>query len=58
MHQAWVVARLTAYAPKKSDKFIKLEALMQKPEQKGQQQRQTAEEQIAVMQAIMKGRRR
>lgn len=57
MHHAWIVARLTAYAPKKSNKFVKLDELIQKPPANGKPQ-QNADQQIEVMRSILAARKR
>ncbi len=57
MHQAWVGAQLTAYAPQKSDKFTKLDTLLHKPDAPTRT-RQTPEQQLEVMRGILAGRKR
>ncbi len=58
MEQAWVTARLNAYAPTKSDKFVKLEAILDKGVVPTVRPKQTPEQQIAVFKSVMAGRRR
>ena len=57
MQLAFVTAKLTAYAPQKSDKFVKLDALLHKPEGPARP-RQTPDQQIEVLRSILAGRRR
>lgn len=52
-----MTAKLTAYAPTKADKFVKLDAILHKPDMP-KQSRQTPEQQMAIVQAWMASRRK
>lgn len=52
-----MTAQLTAYAPPKSSKFLKLDAILHQPD-KPKQPRQTPEQQMAIVQAWMANRRK
>lgn len=58
MEQAWLTARLNAYAPARSDKFTKLESLLAKPDAPSAKPQQSPEQQIAVLKSVMAARRR
>jgi hypothetical protein len=60
IEQAWMTARLNAYAPPKSDKFIKLKDILITADGLAQAlpRRQTPDEQLAIARSWMASRRR
>lgn len=58
IEQAWMTARLNAYAPAKSDKFVKLKDILDDGKAKLPPRPQTAEQQLAIARSWMASRRR
>jgi len=60
IEQAWITARLNAYAPAKSDKFVKLKDILVAAagSAHASPRRQTPEEQLAIAKSWMASRRR
>lgn len=52
-----MTAQLTAYAPPKSSKFVKLDAILHHPD-KPKHSRQTPEQQMAIVRAWMANRKK